>query len=29
MILDSAQLYRLASGNKMAYKDLDDFIDFL
>lgn len=29
MILDSSQLYRLAGGNEMAYKDLDDFIDFL
>ena len=30
MILeDGSQAYRLASGNKMAYKDLDDFIDFL
>jgi hypothetical protein len=29
MILDSSQLYRLTSGNEMAYKDLDDFVDFL
>jgi hypothetical protein len=29
IILDSSQLYQLASGNKIAYKDLDDFIDFL
>jgi hypothetical protein len=29
MILGDAQLYRLASGNKMAYKHLDDFIDLL
>lgn len=28
-ILDSTQPYRLASGNKMAYKDLEDFVDFL
>lgn len=29
MILDDGQRYRLASGNKMAFKHLDDFVDFL
>lgn len=29
MILDNGQRYRLASGNKMAFKDLEGFVDFL